>query len=90
MNLFKYILPLFYVSSNKKIRRILSFEIMRVTMKYEINRVRVANEIKEIRLSLGLTMEDFANKLGVAKGTVNNYEKGRILPGESVIRKLFH
>lgn len=61
---------------------------MRVTMKYEINRVRVANEIKEIRLSLGLTMEDFANKLGVAKGTVNNYEKGRILPGESVIRKI--
>ena len=31
-------------------------------MKYEINRVRVANEIKDIRLSLGLTMEDFANK----------------------------
>lgn len=57
-------------------------------MKYEINRVRVANKIKEIRLSLGFTMEDFANKLGVAKGTVNNYEKGRILPGESVIRKI--
>lgn len=61
---------------------------MRVIMKYEINRVRVANEIKDIRLSLGLTMEDFANKLGIAKGTVNNYEKGRILPGEAIIRKI--
>ena len=38
------------------------------------------DEIKAMRLNLGLSQEHFARKLGVALGTVNRWERGRIRP----------
>lgn len=34
-------------------------------------------KIKEIRLALGLTLEDFGSRLGVARSTISNIEAGR-------------
>ena len=41
--------------------------------------------IKELRKALGLTQQEFADKLGVKRGTVANYELDRNEPSNSVI-----
>lgn len=33
-------------------------------------------------------MTEFANKIGVTKGAINNYEKGRVIPKFSVLDKI--
>lgn len=45
-------------------------------------------DIKKIRKNLGLTQEELANKLGVDRRTVINYEKGTLIPESKV--KLLH
>jgi transcriptional regulator with XRE-family HTH domain len=46
--------------------------------------------IKELRRQLGLTQEQFAQKLGVTLGTVQNYEAGRVIPAskKSILQNL--
>ena len=41
--------------------------------------------IKELRKHLGLTQQEFADKLGVKRGTVANYELIRNEPSNSVV-----
>lgn len=41
--------------------------------------------IKELRKALGLTQQDFADKLGIKRGTISNYEIGRNIPIDAVI-----
>ena len=36
--------------------------------------------VKRLREKLNLSQEDFANLLGVSRGTINNYEKGKVIP----------
>ncbi|WP_372703341.1 helix-turn-helix domain-containing protein [Streptococcus parauberis] len=36
----------------------------------------------------GYSMSEFANKIGVTKGAINNYEKGRVIPQFSVLDKI--
>lgn len=52
----------------------------------KINGVYVEN----LRKKLGLSKEDFANLLGVSRGTVVNYEKGKVIPESKfeILRKL--
>ncbi|WP_277294816.1 helix-turn-helix domain-containing protein [Streptococcus hyointestinalis] len=57
-------------------------------MTYEINKKRVARKIEDIRKSLDLTMPEFAERIGVTKGAVNNYEKGRAIPKSAVLSKI--
>lgn len=33
-------------------------------------------------------MSEFANKIGVTKGAINNYEKGRVIPKFFVLDKI--
>ena len=51
-------------------------------MNKELNKI-VGQRIKTIRLNLGLTMEQFGNELGLTKGSINNFEKGRNLPNRA-------
>lgn len=55
---------------------------------YEINKSRVGLKIKEIRESHGYSMAEFGEKLGVTKGAINNYEKGRVVPMTFVLKKI--
>lgn len=41
--------------------------------------------IKELRKRLGLTQQEFADKLGIKRGSIGNYELGRNVPVDSVI-----
>jgi len=41
--------------------------------------------IREIRNTLGLTQNDFGNKLGVARNTIANYETGNRVPSNQII-----
>ncbi len=41
--------------------------------------------IKELRKCLGLTQQDFANKLNIKRGTIANYEIGRNIPIDAVV-----
>lgn len=40
---------------------------------------------KELRKDLGLTQQEFADRLGIKRGTIGNYELGRNEPVDSVI-----
>lgn len=41
--------------------------------------------IKQLRLSLGLTQQEFADKLGIKRGAIANYELGRNEPIDAVV-----
>lgn len=41
--------------------------------------------IKELRKHLGLTQQEFADRLGIKRGAVANYEIGRNIPIDAVI-----
>lgn len=43
------------------------------------------NRIKEVRKSANLTQQEFADRLGIKRGTVANYELGRNEPIDAVI-----
>lgn len=43
------------------------------------------NRIKELRKTLDLTQQEFADKLGIKRGAIANYEIGRNEPIDSVI-----
>lgn len=48
----------------------------------------VGERIKAVRLMLGLTMEQFGEKLDTSKGAVNNWEKSVNLPNKSRLTKM--
>jgi DNA-binding transcriptional regulator YiaG len=48
-----------------------------------------AQEIKGIRISLGLTQDKFAYKLGVSSSTINFWETGRVSPSPLALEKLY-
>lgn len=46
------------------------------------------NRIKELRRELEMTQDDFAKKLGLARNSIANYEIGRRIPSNSVIKSI--
>ena len=48
----------------------------------------ITRMIKELRKRLGLTQEQFAQKVGVTFVTVNNWEKGHRRPHPFLLKKL--
>jgi transcriptional regulator with XRE-family HTH domain len=48
----------------------------------------VSTLIKALRRRLGLTQEQFAAKVGVTYGTVNNWENGKRMPLPFLLRRL--
>lgn len=46
------------------------------------------NRIKTIRTTANLTQQEFADKLGIKRGTIANYELGRNEPIDAVIRMI--
>jgi len=44
--------------------------------------------VKELRRRLGLTQEQFAQKVGVTYGSVNHWENGKRRPQPFLIRRL--
>ena len=44
--------------------------------------------IKELRKRLGVTQEQFAQKVGVTYGSVNNWENGKRTPQPFLLRRL--
>lgn len=51
-----------------------------------LNKKSMGERIKQIRGEL--TMQSFADIIGVKSGTLNNYEKGRYVPSNSVLEKI--
>ena len=47
------------------------------------------DRIKELRKTLGLTQQEFADKIGIQRGTYAKYEIGRNEPIDAVIRLIF-
>lgn len=43
-----------------------------------LSNIEIGERIKTRRISLGMTMEDVANRIGVTKSTVQRYETGKI------------
>jgi len=54
------------------------------------NSTEIGNRIREIRKKLGLSMEEFANRIdGKAKsGTVSNWETGKNLPNNNRLKRI--
>ena len=46
------------------------------------------DRLKEARLSSGLTQEQLANEIGVAKSTVTGYEKGNSEPNMVTVQRI--
>ena len=46
------------------------------------------NEVKQIRVSLKLTQEEFAHRLGVTLCTVNRWENNRTVPSRLAKRQI--
>lgn len=44
--------------------------------------------IKELRKSLGITQQDFADKLGLKRNTIATYEIGKAVPSNRVVSDL--
>lgn len=44
--------------------------------------------IKELRKSLGITQQEFANKLGLKRNTIATYEIGKAVPSDRVVSDL--
>ncbi|MTC89816.1 helix-turn-helix domain-containing protein [Streptococcus uberis] len=59
-------------------------------MTYEINKTLIGKKIEDIRKSHGLSMAEFAAKIGVTKGAINNYEKGRVIPKNTVLNEILN
>lgn len=49
----------------------------------------IGSRIKDARINKKMTQEDLANKLGVTKGAIANYENGVSIPKSEVLLKLF-
>ncbi|WP_176546410.1 helix-turn-helix domain-containing protein [Priestia megaterium] len=49
-------------------------------MEYSELAIEMGKRIKSLRLKQGLTIEQLANKLGLARSSVNNWENGRREP----------
>ena len=47
-----------------------------------------SEQIKKIRSNSKLTMEQFADKLGVTKSSVSMWENSNVVPREEVLRKI--
>ena len=47
-----------------------------------------AQEIKELRIRLGLTQEQFAQKVGVSFATLNKWERGKTKPSPLALKVL--
>ena len=45
----------------------------------------VGSRIKDLRKSLGLTQQEFADRVGIKQSTVATYEAGRNVPSDAVI-----
>lgn len=57
-------------------------------MTYEINKTLIGKKIEDIRKRHGLSMAEFATRIGVTKGAINNYEKGRVIPKNTVLNEI--
>ena len=60
---------------------------------YECNDARmfeISQNIKEIRLKSGMSQEEFAERIGVSRQTVINWEKGKSLPSVEKIRVIIN
>ena len=44
--------------------------------------------IKELRKSLGITQQEFADKLGLKRNTIGTYEIGKAVPSDRVVSDL--
>lgn len=45
----------------------------------------MCNRIKTVRNTIGMTQQEFAQRLGISRNNIASYETGKSNPGESVI-----
>ncbi|GAB6187532.1 helix-turn-helix domain-containing protein [Thermopirellula anaerolimosa] len=53
-----------------------------------MNDPNIAKLVKELRQRLGLTQEQFAQRVGVTFGSVNHWENGKRKPQPFLLRRL--
>jgi transcriptional regulator with XRE-family HTH domain len=54
--------------------------LTRLRERLELRQVPPADELREIRLRAGLSQQELADELGIARGSLNRYERGRRRP----------
>jgi transcriptional regulator with XRE-family HTH domain len=59
-----------------------------VRWKAAMNELDIPNLIKELRERLGLTQEQFAQRVGVTFSSVNHWENGKRTPQPFLVRRL--
>lgn len=52
------------------------------------NLIEIGQRIKKVRKELGLTQEEFANKLGLHRNTIKKYENGESIPSTKFLKLL--
>lgn len=51
-----------------------------------MNKIKIT--LKAARVNQGLTQKEAAEKIGVSKDTIYNYEKGKTFPDPRIIKKI--
>lgn len=59
-----------------------------MTLSKEVFKMTFSDRLKEARIAIGLTQEQVADKLGVAKSTLAGYEKGNREPSIPTVQKI--
>lgn len=67
------------------LQKFLIFCFLRGTIVVKKGGETMEAHIKELRKSLGMTQQEFADRLHIKRGAIANYEVGRNIPTDSVI-----
>ena len=51
-------------------------------------KIRLGKKIHDLRKLNNYSMEEFGERIGVSRGVVNNYEKGRVAPRPKIEKKI--
>lgn len=50
--------------------------------------IKIGNKIKKLRENLGLSREDFSNKVGISLSALSMYENGQRIPRDEIKLKI--
>ena len=48
----------------------------------------INNKIRKLRFELNLTQQEFADRIGISRPSLSNYEKGTRMPSMTVVQKI--
>lgn len=55
---------------------------------HNVYKKRIGNRIEKIRLNMNLNMEEFGKLMGASKGSVSQWESGKVIPNKTRLNKI--